>query len=349
MPAALPHHLAAPYDRSLRRLLPGVLAVLASAPLASADTSDFRGVNWAVLGDNFVQDRLVLHGLDGADDYDTVRAKADAIYTGFEDNLAINTIRLPVNTHTVGSAWWDAYSGVIDSATDRGLKVILAYWEDGVASGGRVNDVDAWNAMWDTVTDQYGDNNLVHFEPMNEPHGYGATEWTDMAAAWVDRHSSVPKERVLVGGTGYSQDVKPICADSRLDGTLLSYHIYAFFYEEKDYDGWVQTFRDGLGDCASRAITTEFGAPMDTGLDYSDPNSGDNFVRYLHAVTESMREVNMGSTYWPAIGGKITEGQGDDFYSIQKLQGSGTDLTLTTPNDSGVDRLWYGWGLDSAE
>ena len=349
MPTVFPEQHVAPPARSLRRLLVGALAVLAGSPLASADTSDFRGVNWAVLGDNFVEGTLVLYGLDESDNYNTVRAKADAIYTGFKDNLAINTIRLPVNTHTVDSAWWDAYTGVIDSATDSGLKVILAYWEDGVASGGRVNDMDAWNAMWDTVIDQYGDDSLVHFEPMNEPHGYSATEWTDMAAAWIDRHSSLPKTRILVGGTGYSQDLKPICNDSRFDETLLSFHIYAFMYEEKDYDAWLQTFSDNVGNCASRAVTTEFGAPMDTGLDYNDADSGENFIRYIRAVTDSMRDLSMGSTYWPGIGGKITEGQNDDFYSIQKLHGSGTDLTLSTPNDSGVDRLWHGWGLDSNE
>lgn len=349
MATALLNQLAAPYGRSARRLLIGAMAVLAAVPLASADTSDFRGVNWAVLGDNFVKDRLILYGLDGSDDYDTVRAKADAIYTGFEDNLGINTVRLPVNTHTVSSAWWDAYTGVIDSATDRGLKVILGYWEDGVASGGRVNDLNAWNAMWDTVAEQYGSNCLVYFEPMNEPHGYNAAEWTNIAAAWVNRHSSLPKRRILVGGTGYSQDAKPICADSRLDGTLVSYHIYTFFSGAKDYNGWVQAFRAGLGDCAERAVTTEFGGPMDTGLDYSNAGSTDNFVRYLRALTDSMRELSVGSTYWPAIGGKITQGQGDDWYSLQKLHGSGTNLTLSTPNTSGVDRLRLAWGLDDVE
>jgi len=345
----IPNQPVAYHARSARRLLIGVLAMLAGAPLASADTSDFQGVNWAVLGDNFVVGPLVLYGLEESDDYDTVRAKADAVYTGFEDNLAINTVRLPVNTHTVGSDWWGAYSGVIDSATDRGLNVIMAYWEDGAASEGRVNDMDAWNAMWDTVIDQYGNNSLAHFEPMNEPHGYSATEWTDMAADWVDRHSSVPKEQILVGGTGYSQDVKTVCADSRLDGTLLSYHIYTFFSGEMDYDGWVQAYQDGVGDCASRVVTTEFGAPMDTGLDYNDANSGDNFVQYLRAVTDSMHDLSIGSTYWPGIGGKIHEGQSDDWYSMQKLEGSGTNLNLSTPNTSGLDRLWYAWGLDGAE
>ena len=349
MPTVFPDQHTSPHRRAMRRLLVRGLAALAAAPLASADTSAFQGVNWAVLGDNFVEGNLVLYGLEESDNYETVRAKADVIYGGFEDNLGINAVRLPVNTHTVGSTWWDAYSGVIDSATDRDLKVILAYWEDGAASGGRIDDLDAWNAMWDSVTDQYGNSSLVYFEPMNEPHGYNAAEWTDIAADWIERYSSLPKEQILIGGVGYSQDAKPICADSRFDGTLVSHHIYTFMRSDvTTYDGWIEVFQDGVGDCTSRVVTTEFGSPMDNGLDYNDADSGENFVRYLRAVTDSLREQNMGSTYWPAIGGKITAGQGDDWYSIQKLEGTGTDLTLTTPNDSGLDRIHHGWGLDSA-
>ncbi|KIL83613.1 hypothetical protein FAVG1_13174 [Fusarium avenaceum] len=322
----------------------GVLAALAGGLLASADTSKFQGVNWAVLGDNYVNGPLVLRGLNKSDDYDTVRAKADAIYTGLKDNLGINAIRLPVNTRTANSTWWDAYTGVIDSATDHQLKVILGYWEDGAASGGKIVDLNAWNHMWDTVVDQYKGNSLVYFEPMNEPHGYTATQWTNVAANWVGRHSALPKGRIIIGGTGYCQNLQPVCDDSRLDGTLLSYHVYTFFSGQKDYNGWVQAFKKGLGNCASRAVTTEFGAPMDTGIDYSDSNSTNNFVRYMRALTDSMRELEIGSTYWPAVGGKVTAGQSDDWYSIQKFHGSGVNLTLSTPNDSGADRLFYGWG-----
>ncbi|GAB3651648.1 RICIN domain-containing protein [Glycomyces tarimensis] len=342
-----------PQPRPLRRLLVSVLSVLVLIPVvvlagaspASADTSRFRGVNWAVNGDNFVEGLLVLDGLSQSDGYATVRAKADDVYAGFEDHLDANTVRLPINTHTVGSSWWNAYRGTIDAATARGFKVILAYWEDGAASGGRVTNVGAFNSMWDTVVAQYGSNGLVHFEPMNEPHGYGTTEWTDLAADWVDAHSWVPRGRILIGGTGYSQDVRPVCADARLDGTLLSYHHYAFFYGEKDYAGWVQSFRERLGECASRAVVTEFGAQMDFGLDYHDAGSADNFVRYFRAVTESMRDLDMGGTYWPALGGKISE-YGYDRYSMFSLQGSGTDLSLSVRNSTGLDRLLYGWGDD---
>ncbi|WP_026931966.1 cellulase family glycosylhydrolase, partial [Glycomyces tenuis] len=192
-----------PQRRPLRRLLLNVLAVLALVPVtvlagatpASADTSDFRGANWAVLGDNFVEGPLVLDGLNSSDSYDTVYAKADAIYDDMETLLGANTVRLPVNTHTVGSAWWNAYRATIDAATDRGFKVVLAYWEDGAASGGRITDMAAFNTMWSTVTSQYGSNGLVYFEPMNEPHGYSSQEWRDLAADWLDYHYSAPPGR----------------------------------------------------------------------------------------------------------------------------------------------------------
>lgn len=341
-----------PRPRSLLRALVSVLTALAMVPVAvlaggspaSANTSQFKGVNWARLGDNFTSDQLVLHGLNGSDSYATVRAKADAIYSGFEANLGADTVRLPINTHTVGSSWWNAYTGVIDAATARGFKVILTYWEDGAASGGRITNQAAFNSMWDTVTAQYGSSSLVHFEIMNEPHGYSATEWTDLAASWVAARPSIPRDRIFVAGTGYNTDVRPVCADSRLDGTYLSYHHYAFFFGEMDYAGWVQHFRNQMGSCASRTVLTEFGAPMDTGLNYNDPNSTNNFVRHIRAVTDSMRDLNLGSTYWPGLGGKVTAGQNDDWYAIQKLQGSGTNLTLTTPNATGVDRLHHAWG-----
>lgn len=343
------HELAA----SPRRVL-CVLAALAmmsvglfvSAPPASADTSQFRGVNWARKGDNFTTGTLVLDGLSGSDSYATVLAKADAVYDDMANLLGVNTVRLPVNTHTVGSSWWNAYRGTIDAATARGFKVILAYWEDGAASGGRITDMGAFNSMWDTVVAQYGGNGMVYFEPMNEPHGYSASEWMNVAAGWINARPSVPRGRILVGGTGFSQDLRPVCDDRRFDGTLLSFHFYAFFYGQHDYAGWRDIARTRLGNCAARAVVTEFGAPMDTGLDYGNPDSTDNFVRYLRAISDTMRDHAMGGTYWPALGGKVTAGQTYDWYSLFALTGSGTDLSLSIRSATGAARLRHAWGDD---
>ena len=322
------------------------LALVITAPPAAAATNQFQGLNWARLGDNFGGTPLVLHGLTSTDSYTTVRAKADAVYAGFQGNLGANTVRLPINTYSVGTTWWDSYTGTIDAATARGMKVILSYWDDGRASsGGRVTDAGAFNSMWDTVVARYGATSLVHFELMNEPHGYSAAEWKDVAAAWINARPSVPRDRIFISGSGYNQDIQTMCADSRFDGTYLSLHHYTFFSGAKTRDEWVTFLRNAIGSCASRTIIDEFGAPMDTGLNYNDANSADNFVRYFHATTQVLRELQMGSVYWPGLGGKITAGQNDDWYAMQKLQGSGTNLTLTTPSASGSGRLRYAWGL----
>ncbi|QEO15457.1 cellulase family glycosylhydrolase [Agromyces intestinalis] len=341
----------APSRRTISRRVIGMLigllllplAVVVTAQPASAATSQFRGFNWAVLGDNFNKNPLVLDGLSASDSYATVKAKANALYDDMQSTMGANTVRLPVNTHTVGGSFWSAYRGTIDAATERGWKVILAYWEDGAASGGRVTNSDAFHAMWTTVINAYGGNSNVYFEPMNEPHGYSSQEWRDVAARWLDRHTGAPKARVLIGGTGYSQDLRDICNDSRFNSTLLSFHHYAFMYSAMTYDAFLSHIKTRLGNCASRAVVTEFGSPMNNGLDYANAGSTDNFVRYLRAIAQVMRENNMGGTYWPALGGKPGD-IGYDWYSMFAKSGSGTNLNLSIRNQSGADRVRYAWG-----
>ncbi|GGN32668.1 hypothetical protein FHR83_005838 [Actinoplanes campanulatus] len=336
----------------LRRLLVPLLvtaltalgAVAAGSSPAAAATNQFRGMNWAVLGDNFSTGPLVVQGLSSSDSNATVRAKANALYDDMAA-IGVNTVRLPINTHTVGTTWWENYRGAIDAATARGFKVILAYWEDGAASGGRITNIAAWNTMWSKVTYQYGANTNVYFEPMNEPHGYTSAEWRNVAATWMSYHYSAVPARTLIGGTGYSQDLRDVCNDSRFSGTLLSFHHYAFFYSAMTYDAFRSHIQTRLGNCASRAVVTEFGAPMSTGLNYGDANSTDNFVRHIRAVTQVMRDNQMGGTYWPALGGKPTGTSGFDYYSMFAFSGSGTNLNLAVRNASGRDRIRYGWGL----
>ncbi|MFD5823938.1 RICIN domain-containing protein [Lentzea sp. NPDC060358] len=320
------------------------LGLVVTASPADAATSQFRGMNWAVLGDNFSTTALVVQGLNKSDSNATVRAKANAVYDDMAATLGVNTVRLPVNTHTVAdTTWWNAYRGAVDAATERGFKVILAYWEDGAASRGRITNMDAWNAMWSSVTNTYGSNGNVYFEPMNEPVGYSSAEWRDVAANWLGRHTSAVPSRVLVGGVGYSQDLRDVCTDSRFGSTLFSFHHYAFFYEAMTYDQFRAHIQTRLGNCASRAVVTEFGAPMSTGLDYGDANSGENFVRYIRAIAQVMRDNRMGGTYWPAVGGKPGN-IGYDHYSMYAMSGSGTTLDLTVRNPSGAERLRYAWG-----
>ena len=340
-----------------RRLIPalvGAVAALAVVPVtlmtaaspAAADTSQFMGVNWSRQGDNFYGGPLVLYGLSSTDSYATVRAKADAVYAGFATNLGANTVRLPINTYTTGTSWWNTYTGAIDAATARGFKVVLSYWDDGVAaSGGKIVNTSAFNSMWNTVVAKYGTNSLVYYEPMNEPGGHSASDWANVVANWISARPSVPRDHIFVSGAGLNQNIKTMCADSRFNGTYLSLHHYTFFSGAKTYDQWVSFLKDAIGSCADRTVIDEFGAPMDTGLNYNDAASTDNFVRYYRATTQVLHDLRMGSVYWPGIGGKITAGQSDDWYAMQKLHGTGTNLTLSTPNASGAARLRYAWGL----
>ena len=314
------------------------------AATADLDPSQFHGVNWARLGDNFYGGNLVLYGLSASDDYATIKAKADAIYTGFRTNLGANTVRLPINTYTVGSTWWNSYTGAIDSAIGNGFKVVLSYWDDGVASkGSKVVNKAAFDSMWNTAIAKYGSNDQVYFEPMNEPGGHSTSDWANVVATWISDRPSVPKNRIFVSGSGLNADIKSMCADHRLDGTYLSWHTYTFFTGAKSYDDWVRYTQNAAGNCANRTVVDEFGAPMDTGLNYNDANSTDNFVRYFRATTQVIHDLHMGSIYWPGLGGKDHNGQGDDWYAMQKLHGTGAGLTLTTPSTTGAERLKYAW------
>jgi len=127
------------------------LMVLSSASPAAAatalDPSQFHGVHWSRLGDNFTADRLVLQGLSANDDYNAARSKADAMFATFQSDLGANTVRLPMNPAT---AAWNTYYGVIDAATARGFKVILCYWAQDGTNMVPPSLLASWNQMWDT-------------------------------------------------------------------------------------------------------------------------------------------------------------------------------------------------------
>lgn len=319
------------------------VAAVSFASPASASTNGFKGMNWAVLGDNFSTSPLVLRGLSSSDSYATVKAKATSLYNAM-GSMGVNTVRLPVNAPTVGTSWWNSYRGAIDAATAKGWKVILGYWEDQNASGGKITNVSAWNSMWSTVVNSYGGNSNVYFEPMNEPHGYSSADWRNLAASWLTYHTGADKSRVLISGTGYSQDLRDLCGDSRFSSTLFSFHTYAFFYGAMTESAWESNINTRLGSCANRAVMTEYGAVMDSGLNYGDANSTNNFVRYMVAVSHVQRAKSMGGVYWPALGGKPGP-NGYDPYSMFSMGGSGTALTLAVRNTSGRDRVRYGWGF----
>jgi hypothetical protein len=314
-------------------------------PKAHAATSQFMGVNWADPNDNFVTGNLVPVGLSTSDNYATTYAKATAILKGFQ-SLGANTVRMPFNAATTSGSWWGSYTAAWDAASALGMKVVVAPW----LQGGKVSDTTSFYNMWDTVINKYGGNSNFYFDIMNEPYAYSATDLTNFEAAWLARYPNLPRGRVIVPGQYSDNNLCAVGADSRLNGTLLSIHIYSMFGDSHSTEAaWVTDFENNLCGYASRAVVTEFGVPMNTGVNYDGPKDGVNDISYLYAITDTVRSLSIGSILW--VGVKFatqTQGPGpceNASCALTSLNGSGTNLSLSVNNQSGLDRLQYGWGL----
>jgi hypothetical protein len=310
------------------------LPALAAPSTGPSGTSEFRGVNWADPRDNYADDEVVPSGLSTADDYRATYAKASDIILEFRHEVGANTVRLPINPSSVGTDWWESYQGAIDAATRHGFKVILSYWEGDEAKDGRADDQAAFDAMWDTVVAEYGQNPDVYFEPMNEPFGYTLDEWVSLTSGWLDDHSDVPRKRVIISGTGYNDDVTGVGAAEELEGTLLSLHFYGFWANHTTEEEWKQNLLPRIGEYGWRTVVSEAGSPMTTGLNYGN-HEGDVYTSYLGALTEVARDQGIGLVYWPGL-------RTNDAYTLTTLSADG-ELEVT--NESGLAQIQWGWGL----
>jgi hypothetical protein len=300
----------------------------------AATPSSFHGVNWADPRDNYASDAVVPSGLNVTDDYRTVYSKTQKMVEGFRQHLGANTLRLPINPASVGTAWWNSYRATIDAATAAGDKVILSYWEAPTAKDGKIDDTTTWNQMWNTVTAAYRGNPRVYFEPMNEPFGYTADEWIQVCADWLTRHGNVPRSHVVISGTGYNDNVTGVGASPALSGTLLSLHFYGFWGSYQTEAEWISNLMPRIGGYAYRTIIDEAGAPMTAGLNYGAHN-GNVFTSYFAAVTDIARGTGMGMVYWPGL-------RTGDAYSIESL---GADGRLQDNSATGVSQLKWGYGF----
>ena len=73
---------------------------------------------------------------------------------------------------------------------------------------------------------------------------------------------------------------------------------------------------------------------MTIGLNYGN-HEGNVYTSYLGALTQVAREQNMGIVYWPGL-------RTGDSYSMTTQVGP-ADLQVNSR--SGLDQLWWGWGL----
>jgi hypothetical protein len=318
-----------------------------TAAPAQAATGQFHGVNWADPDDNFITRPNVPVGLNTSDSYATTYAKATSILKGFQ-SLGANTVRMGINTWTTSSSWWNSLVGAYDAASALGMKVIITPW----LQGGKVSDSTAFFQMWDTVVGKYAGNSNIYFDLMNEPYAMSSSQITDLAVSWLGRYSNVPRGRFIVPGTYSDNNVCAEGADSRLSGTLLSLHIYSMFGDSHSTEaGWVNDLTGNMCGYADRTIVTEFGVPMTTGVNYDGPRDGNNDLSYLYAVTDTARSQGFGTVLWVGLKqANQTSGPGpceNASCAITSLGGSGTNLSLNLTNQSGLDRLQYGWGINN--
>jgi len=308
--------------------------------LSSTPANALKGVNWACTADNFSDTILVLSGLSSTDSYATVQTKAAAVLSGIQQNTGANTIRIPLNYSTVSQSWWNSYTGAIDEATNKGMNVIVGYWEGKSSQDGLIDNTTQFWSMWQTVVNKYGTNSHVYFEIMNEPHGYTLSAWTTICAQWLSNYPSVPQGHILIDGTSYAQDVTGVGADSRFTNCLLSIHDYTFFTSSSLTTAaqWESRLASNVGSYGSRTVLTEFGVTMNSGENFTGAIGGSEDVAYIQGFTNEVRTLGMGSIYWPGI-------RTGDSYAMEQLNGSGTNLTVSNTNTSGLSRLQYGWGV----
>ena len=309
---------------------------------AQASTNGIRGVNWADQRDNFVNGVLYVSGLGASDTYSSAATVANQVVGQLYSITGANTVRLPINEPTVAN-YWGTYTGAIDTALTKG-NVIIAYW---AYNRSKPVSTTAFFQMLDTVVAKYGGNARAYFEVHNEPAGYSTTDLDSMYNTWLTRYPTVPRGRVILDGAGLATNVSAVGNDSRLNGTLIAVHDYSFFVGNPytSESAWANHLAGLVGAYASRTVATEWGAPMSPGskngvhydtIDYSR-SGGNYFNAYLRGISSELRTLGMGSVYWPGL-------RDGDWYSMTTRTGSGADIRLSVPNQSGLARLQYAWG-----
>ena len=320
-----------------------IALVLAFAFVANAFaiTSQFRGVNWADKRDNFVSDVLVLSGMSLSDNYQSATTVAERIIGQFQELLGTNSVRVPVNEPTILTNL-AAYSGVLDVALKRG-RLVMGYWGPAQPSGPK--NMDDWWKMWGRLVEKYGEHPNAYFEIFNEPHMYSKDELRNLYATWLEKFPNVPRDHILLDGSGLAWNVPDIADDPRFEGCLFAVHEYTFWNMSiTTEEGWKNSFKGKVGKYADRTVCTEWGGAMGPGekngvhYDYMDYNSNPTnyFMAYIRGMSDQLREWEMGSFYWPGL-------RDGDWYSMTKRNGEGANIKLEIVNQSGLDRMQRAW------
>ncbi len=314
------------------------LTVLAAAvPLlvpaaAHADTSWVRGGNWADNGDNFQDGVIYPTGITSSTTTTQAAAVADTI-AGDDKSVGINFVRIGINPATV-SGNWSVVQSYVNELINDGMYVDLACW-DGSDEDGIINNFSAWQSMWQTVDGVYHANNMVYYEPFNEPHGYTAANLLNNVYAPFLGFITKSQNHIILDGTGYADNVAPVGADSRFNSCLLGVHDYAFWHTNLTTESaWESELSGEVGGYQSRTIMTEMGAPATTGLDY-DQSANNDYISSIRGMCDQCRAWPMGFVYWPSH-------RANDTYRLFNSPGGAVN------NPSLINELQYGWDFFTA-
>lgn len=330
------------FGSKVRRIACIALAATAfSAVNSFAVTSQFRGVNWADKRDNFVSDVLVLSGMSLSDNYQSASIVAERVIGQFQELLGTNSVRMPVNEPTVLNAF-DMYSGALDVALKHG-RLVMGYW--GPAQPAGPKNMDDWWKMWAKLVEKYGEHPNAYFEIFNEPHMYSKDDLRNLYATWLEKFPNVPRDHILLDGSGMAWNVPDIADDPRFEGCLFAVHEYTFWNMSINTEqGWKNSFKGKVGKYVDRTVCTEWGGAMSPGekagvqygyMDYNQQPTN-YFMAYIRGMSDQLREWEMGSFYWPGL-------RDGDWYSMTKRSGEGADIKLEVVNQSGLDRMQHSW------
>ncbi len=307
----------------------------------STGAASWHCVNWAVNGDNFQAGPLLLSGVFATDTtYDAVTARATAVENAYSDLLKANSFRIPINEPTVNTAsYWANYKAIIDVGVKKGMKVLLGFWAKDTGIG-KPADINVWYTMWQTVIDAYVDSPTVYFDIHNEPHGYTSQEWIQQVKDWLAKFPNVPKERIIVAGTGWDDNVT--LSASSFPGMVVEVHDYSFNGTYTTPTAWGNELLSRIGNNQSRTLVGEWGTGI-AGTDFSTGVTGNPSKSFLVGFADAIHDNKMGSCWWPglwAVPGNSSS------WGLLKMNGAQENLSYSIQNQTALDQIWHSWGLN---
>jgi hypothetical protein len=289
-----------------------------------------KGGNWADVGDNFQTGLIIPCGLTSSSTVAQAKSKADQIAS----NLAYvggNFVRIGINPPSVADGtWWPVMQAYINELVAKGFYVDLACWGSS-SSKGTIDNFSAWETMWETVDSVYSGNWNIWYEPFNEPHGYSTTALLNNVYAPFLTIVTKSQQRIILDGTGYSDHIAAVGADSRFTTCKLGLHDYGFWDTSLTTESqWINQFNGEVNGYQDRAVITEMGAPATTGLNYR-ASANNCYISFIRGVLTRANQLGIGVVYWPS------HRDGDSYrLFVDTTSGAWTNWSLMTELQS----LW---------